>query len=841
MPTSPFSSIPELPICSILPELKTALAHGSAVLAAPPGSGKTTVVPLALASEPWLKGKRILILEPRRLATRAAAKRMAALLGEPVGQRVGYQIRFDRCSSTQTRIEVVTEGILTRRLQQNAGLDDVGLIIFDEFHERSLHADLALALCLDLCQIREDLRLLVMSATLDAEPIARLLGDVPVISGQGQMFAVEITYLERPARGRIAEVVSSGVKRILPEVGDMLVFLPGSREIRETLHLLQLDPLFADWLILPLLGELSSPEQDRAIFPDPEGRRRIILATTIAETSLTIEGIRCVVDSGWSRLPAFDPATGLNRLNTVRVSKATADQRTGRAGRLGPGHCLRLWTRDEHHNLPPFHPPEIIHADLAPLALELALWGVSDPKILSWLDPPRAGSYDQACELLRGLEAIDRQGRITPLGKKLTELPLHPRLGHMLLAARDKGLTSLGCDLAALLSERDPFRGREESCDITERLQLLATWRSQGDQAARGRGGDPTLLRRIDQAAQQWRRSTTDAGAWQTEDIGSLLIAAYPERIARKRPGQRERYQLANGRGVRLLPTDRLNGEEYLVAAQVDSGQSEGRIFLAAPVDLNTIRKQHPQLLRFEEQVRWDGENGRVVATAQTRLGALVVEEQPLTDIPRESITQALLRGIHQSGLAILPWTRQARQLQARLINLRCWQPEGDWPDLDDQALLADLSWLAPFIGGMNRLEQMQGLDLYSILLTPLDWPKRKVLEDLAPETITVPSGSKIRIEYRPGEPPLLAVRLQEMFGLKKTPTLCRGRVALLLHLLSPARRPIQVTTDLESFWKNGYPEVKKELKGRYPKHAWPDDPLVAKPIRGLPRKRSAS
>ncbi|MGE4559824.1 MAG: ATP-dependent helicase HrpB, partial [Desulfobulbus sp.] len=631
MPLSSSPSLPDLPIRPVLPELKAALARSSAVLAAPPGSGKTTVVPLALLAEPWLENKKILILEPRRLAARAAAMRMATILGELVGQGVGYQIRFDRCVSARTRIEVVTEGILTRRLQQDAALDDIGLIIFDEFHERSLHADLALALCLDLCQIREDLRLLVMSATLDTDPVARLLGGVPVITGQGRMFAVETTYLERSARGRIAEVVSAGITQVISgEEGDLLVFLPGAAEIRETLHLLQKDRGLADWLILPLLGELSSRDQDRAVLPDPKGRRRIILATAIAETSLTIEGIRCVVDSGWSRLPAFDPATGLSRLTTVRVSRATADQRTGRAGRLGPGRCLRLWTREEQHSLPPFHPPEIINADLAPLALELSLWGVNDPAMLQWLAPPRAGAYGQACDLLRALRAIDRLGRITSLGKQLAELPLHPRLGHMLLEARTQGLESLGCDLAALLSERDPLRGREVGADISERLRLLAAWRNQGDGAARALGGDPALLRRIDQAARQWRQEKGGIVHGEDGDIATLLVAAYPERIARKRTGRRGHYQLATGRGVTLLPADPLGADEFLVAPQVDSGHGEGRIFLAAPLDPGAMLTRHRHLLTVEEQVRWDAENGRVLATSRTRLGVIVMEEQPL-------------------------------------------------------------------------------------------------------------------------------------------------------------------------------------------------------------------
>lgn len=840
MPLVSAPYLSNLPVCAVLAELRAALAQGSAVLAAPPGSGKTTAVPLALLEEPWLREKKILILEPRRLATRAAALRMASLLGEPVGQRIGYQIRFDRCSSAATRIEVVTEGILTRRLQQDSGLEEVGLIIFDEFHERSLHADLALALCLDLCQIRDDLRLLVMSATLDAAPIARLLGEVPVITGRGQLFAVETTYLERPARGRVAEIVAGGVQRTLPEAGDILVFLPGSREIRETLALLQQDPTLEGRLILPLLGELSSTEQDRAILPDPGGRQRIILATAIAETSLTIEGVSCVVDSGWSRLPAFDPASGLSRLTTVRVSKATADQRTGRAGRLGPGRCLRLWTLEEHHSLPAFHPPEIINADLAPLALELALWGVTDPGILQWLDQPRAGGYGQACDLLRALQAIDSQGRITPAGRQIAGFPLHPRLGHMLLVARSHGLESLGCDLAALLSERDPIRGREANVDIGERLQVLAAWRNKGDKAARDLGADPFLLRRIDQAARQGRQGKSDLSPWKAEDLGHLLIAAYPERIARRRPGQNVRYQLANGRAVSLSPSDPLTASDFIVAAQVDSGRSEGRVFLAAAVELTTLLQQHPHLLTVEEQVRWDGDNARVSALARTRLGALVIEEQPLADVLPEAITQALLQGIGLSGLTCLPWTQQAQQLQARLLSLRRWQPEADWPDMHHQALLADLSWLAPFVNGMHRIEQLQRLDLAEILRAPLTWTQRQALDRLAPEAISVPSGSKIRIEYRSEEPPVLAVRLQEMFGLRTTPTVCGGQVPLLLHLLSPARRPIQVTSDLESFWKNGYPEVKKELRGRYPKHAWPDDPLIAVPLRGVPRKRQS-
>lgn len=838
--STPVLTLPDLPINEVLPSLRQALALGSAVLSAPPGSGKTTVVPLALLQEPWLAHKKILMLEPRRLATRAAARRMASLLGEPVGQQVGYQVRFERCSSAKTRIEVVTEGILTRRLQQDGALDDVGLVIFDEFHERSLHADLALALCLDLCQLREDLRLLVMSATLDTAPLAQLLGGVPVIVGEGRQFAVACSYLERPMEGRISAVTALGVRRMLQQhQGDLLVFLPGSGEIRETTHLLSEDPACTDCLILPLYGDLSPREQDRAILPDSRGQRRIILATAIAETSLTIEGVTCVVDSGFSRLPSFDAASGLSRLQTVRVSKATAEQRAGRAGRLGPGHCLRLWTASQHHSLPPFHPPEIVNADLAPLALELALWGVADAKALQWLDPPREGLFRQAVQLLQSLHAIDDRGRITAEGKKLAQLPLHPRLGQMLLRGQAQGLAGLACNVAALLAERDLLSQRERGAELGERLRVLQQWRREGDQSLRQRGLDAQLCRRIDQASRQWQQmlGCRDNQAGNPNDIGSLLIHAYPERIARRRPGQRERYQMAGGQGLRLLPIDPLAAYEYLVVAQADSGRGEGRIYLAEPIDLAEIVDKHAHLLSNEDEVAWDAATARVRAVRCTRLGAIVVEERPLEKVAEQPLLRAMLEGITQLGLDCLPWSREARQFQARIHTLRSWQPEAGWPDLHDEALLADLAWLEPFLAGINRAEQLARLNMQDILQAPLLWEQRQAVDRLAPPAITVPSGSHIRIDYRLDGPPILAVRLQEMFGLTSTPTVCSGRVPLLLHLLSPARRPIQVTSDLASFWQQGYPQVKKELKGRYPKHSWPDDPLVAPALRGVKPK----
>ena len=833
--------LPQFPIHHLLDGLKSALGKGSAVLSAPPGSGKTTIVPLALLDEPWLAGKKILILEPRRLAARAAAARMAALLGEKIGQRVGYQIRFDRQITKTTRIEVLTEGILTRRLQNDTDLTGVGLIIFDEFHERSIHADLALALCFDLCQLKEDLRLLVMSATLAASEVAELLGNVPIITGEGQSHEVHIEHLARPAGGRISATTIAGIRRVIAERhGDILVFLPGSGEIKEVHRQLMNDPACRGMLLSPLFGDLSQKEQDQAILPDPSGRRRVILATSIAETSLTIEGITCVVDSGWSRRPHFDPSNGLSRLVTVRVSKAAAQQRTGRAGRLGPGYCLRLWTKDEDYSLTAFHPPEILAVDLAGLALELALWGVGDPQELRWLNPPRFGPYQQALELLRSLGAISVAGRINETGRQLAGLPIHPRLGHMLLMAKRLGHGPLACDLAAILSERD-LVGRDASPPSAElglRLQLLEVWREKGAEAVRREGGDPKICRRIDRDSRRWQKQIDcPNGLHRAEMIGNLLVYAYPDRLARRRPGQRQRYLLAGGRGAFLPPDDALATREYLVLPQLDAGPKEGRIFLAEGVELADLQRYHPHLFSTTQEVYWDDTAAKVMAIRRSSLGKIVVDEEPLAGGDTEEIGAAMLTGIRRMGLLCLPWDRESRQLQARVQCLRSRQPETDWPDLGDDQLLADLHWLVPYLPGITKAEQLKHLKLQEIFTTMLGWEKQQKLERDAPSSLTVASGSKIRIEYRMNEPPLLAVQLQEMFGQAATPTICGGKLPLLLHLLSPARRPIQVTADLADFWRGSYNDVKKELKGRYPKHFWPDDPLTAEATRGVKRK----
>lgn len=835
--------LPRLPIGDVLDRLGEALTLGSAVLSAPPGSGKTTLVPLALLAQPFLAGKSILILEPRRLAARMAAARMAELLGEAVGETVGYQIRHERRLSAKTRIEVLTEGILTRRLQQGGELPGVGLIIFDEFHERSIHADLALALCLDLRELRSDLRLLVMSATLDAAPIAALLGGVPVISCEGRSFPVEIDYLARSPAGNIAQTLAAGVARVVRErAGDILAFLPGAGEIGEALRLLRQDPICRDSVVLPLLGDLSRAEQDLALRPDPAGRRRIILATAIAETSLTIEGVGNVVDSGWSRRPRFQPASGLSGLATLRVSKAAATQRAGRAGRLGPGYCLRLWTREEEHRLPPFHPPEILAVDLAGLILELALWGVSDPGQLRWLDPPRVSACTQARELLARLGALDRAGRITDHGRRLAELPLHPRLGHMLVMGAGRGHGPLAADLAALLTERDPIgrQGGRGSAEIGLRLELLAGWRRGGEREVIKRGGDPAICRRIEQESRRLQGLVGCRGELGSlATAGDLLCYAYPDRIARRRPGQDQRYLLATGRGAVLPPGDPLVASEFLVAAHLDAGRSEGKIFLAEGVGKGELEASHGELFETVEEVVWDEPGARVAPLRQVLLGKVVIAEEPWPAASREKVAAAMLEGITRLGINCLPWEKESRRLQARILFCARYQPEEDWAEVGDQQLLADPSWLTPYLGNITRAEQLKQLDLTAIIAARLSWRQRRLLDELAPKEFLVPSGSRIAIDYAAEGQPVLAVRLQELFGLAETPTIAGGRVTLLLHLLSPARRPIQVTSDLPGFWRGSYQEVKKELKGRYPKHYWPDDPLAAQATRGV-KKRSA-
>lgn len=806
------------------------------MLQAPPGAGKTTLVPLALLEEPWLRDQSILILEPRRLAARAAAARMSQLRGEAVGETVGYRIRFESRVSARTRIEVLTEGILTRRLQRDPALEGVGLVIFDEFHERHLHADLALALCVDAQHVlREDLKILVMSATLDGAAVSRLLGDAPIVTSEGRSFPVDIVYQPADPQQPIPQMVASSARRALTaHEGDLLAFLPGAWEIRRTQVLLGQE-LPADVELFPLYGDLPWEAQERAIRPIP-GKRKVVLATPIAETSLTIEGVRVVVDSGFARVPQFDPNTGLTRLATQRIARANADQRAGRAGRLAPGVCYRLWGENVQRGLIVQPIAEIKGADLAPLALELALWGVIDALRLSWLDPPPSGALAQARELLQELDAIDTDGRITEIGRRMAALPVHPRLAHMMTQAAEDAQRALACDLAALLSERDILTGdAKRSCDFTDRVEALGTFRARGRAGCQTFNADANACARVDQAARQFRRllrcgePTTTVEA---EALGGLLAAAYPDRVAQQRAPGDSRYLLANGRGARLPEHEQRLRPPLLVAASLDAGVGEGRIFLAAPVNAEWLPR-FTDHVRIVDRVDWDQREQAVIARREQRFGAIVLDAKPLAQPDAEQLASAMFVGIRALGIDALPWSDEARSWQARVLSMREWFPEGNWPDVSDTALLANLeTWLAPYLDGVSRRTHLARVDLVSALRAILDWNQTKELDANAPTHLEVPSGSRLRLDYKLGEPPVLAVKLQEMFGCADTPRIAHGRVAVTLHLLSPARRPIQVTQDLRGFWDRTYPEVKKELKGRYPKHPWPDDPWRAIPTR---------
>jgi ATP-dependent helicase HrpB len=830
---------PPLPIDPILPELSRALALGHAVLSAPPGSGKTTRVPLALLDDPWLAGRRILMLEPRRAAARMAAARMAKVLGEDIGETLGYQVRFERRIGPRTRVQVLTEGILTRRLQQDPELTGVGLLIFDEFHERSLQADLGLALALDAAgALRPDLRILIMSATLDTQAVARLLGGAPIVRGEGRAYPVELIYADRAPGLDAAEAVVAGVRRALTEhPGDVLAFLPGAGEIERARA--RLAGLLGDQIeVLPLHGNLSLADQDLALGQNPSGRRRVVLATDIAETSVTIEGVGVVVDCGLARKPRFQPGSGLTRLVTEPISRASADQRAGRAGRLGPGTCYRLWTRDQEAGRPEHRPAEILQADLAPLALDLALWGLSDPGALAWLDPPPGPAWSQAVALLRDLDALDPAGAITPLGRRMAEPPLHPRLARMIAVGT---APALAADLAALLSERDPWIGTPglpRPADLTPRLQALGALRAGHTTP----GLDRRRLATVERLARQLVPNLSAAPGPDPNggtDPGSLLALAYPDRVARRRSEAEGRYLLASGPGAILPPDDALAIHPYLVIAELDPRAGDGRIQLALPLtetDLRTVLAEH---LITQGRLAWDPERDAVVAREETRLGAIVLTSRvvPVTD--QDQALALLLEQIARRFDQALPWTPAARQIQARVALLRRLDPEAGWPDLSGANLAATLpAWLGPWLAGKQRLAEVQRLDLAQVLLGTLDWEYQRRLEEQAPAALTTPAGSRRPLDYGAGEEPVLAVPLQEMFGTGATPTVAGGRVPVLLHLLSPARRPVQVTRDLAGFWARGYAEVRKELRGRYPKHHWPEDPAAAVPVPGGVKRR---
>ena len=823
-----------LPIYQALPELKLKLEQNPVVLLeAPPGAGKSTVLPLELLNENWLAGQKIIVLQPRRVAARAVSSRMAEALGEAVGQTVGYRVRFDSSVTAKTRIEVVTEGILTRQIQRDPALEGIGLIILDEFHERSLNADLAYALCREVQgALRDNLKLLVMSATLEPELLETI--KAPLVRSLGRPYPVEVRYAnaDMPEKS-MPETLARAVEVALENhTGDVLAFLPGVGEISRAQRWLEARELKIK--ILPLYGDLPLERQREALKPDPTGLRRVVLSTSIAETSVTLEGVRIVIDCGFSRVSQFDPSVGLSRLTTTRVTQDSATQRAGRAGREAPGVCYRLWSERTHGLLAQRRLPEILEADLAPLCLELAGWGVK-PDALEWVDSPPARAVATAQDLLEKLAALEN-GKITPRGRKMLELPTHPRISHLLLEGVSAGLGALACDVAALLEERDPLE-RGSGADLTARVDALRNYRL---------GRTKTNLERIERLSKQWRKTLRvelENSLLESESVGRLVALAYPERVAQRRGNDLYRYKLASGKGVKLQGDDSLAGNEFLAVAHLDYGADEGRIFLAAPLEKFVLEKSALEA-QWVEVLRWDKATGTLNAREDLKYLELVLESRPLRSTSPESRARVLLDAVCQEGLGLFNWTDSAQELRARVGSLHLWRPEDGFPDWSDSGLLTTLEeWLGPALEGVRKREDFAKLDLFALLKNRLPWNITSKLEDLAPTHLLVPSGHKVRLEYSTdGGAPVLAVKLQEMFGQAETPTVNGGRTKVVLHLLSPARRPVQVTQDLGSFWNSGYLQIRKELRGDYPRHPWPEDPWNAPPTRATTRgmKRSS-
>jgi ATP-dependent helicase HrpB len=830
--------LPELPIHGSLSELRKALSRGHAVLSAEPGSGKTTLVPLLLQDESWLDGRKILMLEPRRPAARMAARRMATLLGEAVGETVGYQVRFERKVSARTRIEVLTEGLLLRRLQADPELKGVGLLIFDEFHERNLQGDLSLALSLDVASaLRDDLRLLVMSASLDAQPLVAMMS-ATAIDAPGRVHPVEISHADGDAdlRNPVPGCMRALVSALSQTAGDVLVFLPGRREIERMCA-----EVAATWRdevdALTLYGEMPAADQD-AVLRGGGPRRRVIMTTDIAETSLTIEGVEAVVDSGLARKPAFEPNTGLTRLETRRISKASALQRAGRAGRLGPGHCYRSWTLARQARMEDWTVPELMEADLAPLVLELANWGVVDAAELRWLDPPPEAHWQQAVELLRQLGAVDEPRRITSAGRRMARFPAHPRLAHVLVAASNRAEQLLAADVAALLSERDPLRrgeGRMRTADLGLRLDALAAMRQKGSVPA---GFDRASLRQVDKVAQQFLRlcdEPTDRGG-HPMGPGQCLALAYPDRVAMRTSTDGRRYLMRNGRAALLDESDPLRASPFLAIAGVDAGRREGIIWLAATMLKEEFEELFAEQIREQREVRWDPGKRDVVARFVRRLDAILLSDEAVALRADDPVPQLLLEQIRQQGLAA--FFDDPLDLRARVQLMRSVDDTQDWPDFSEQGLLDSLDeWLLPWLRNGEGARQLRGIRLQEVLAGSLGWERVQLLDQRLPAHFETPAGTRRRIQYGLDGSPVLAVPLQEMLGLREGPVLADGRVPLVLHLLSPAGRPLQLTTDLAAFWAGAYVEVKKEMRGRYPKHYWPDDPAASQATRFSKRR----
>lgn len=825
MAFNPFDT--DLPICEVIGDVRHHLAsENTLIVNAPPGAGKSTLLPLALLEEPWLSGK-ILMLEPRRLAARSIATRMASLLNEDIAESIGYRIRFENRIGKNTKVEVLTEGILTRMLHTDNSLEGVGMVIFDEFHERSIHADVALALCREAQQVlRPDLRIVIMSATLDMPQLTELL-KCPAVVSKGRQYPVDINYGNGIDMFLLPELMARTIVKASKEKqGDILAFFPGEGEIKKCEELLKKE--LKTFSIHPLYGQLPFHKQQAAITPNKSGRRKVVLSTSIAETSLTIEGINIVVDCGYGRTSRFDPNSALSRLETVMISKDAADQRAGRAGRLGPGTCYRLWTKATHAQLASHRIPEILEADLASLVLDMAQWGIIDIQQLTWLTSPPKGAVAQASELLHELSALEN-GRITEHGKKIHALPCHPRIAHMLVLAHETETLELATDVAAILEERDPLP-RESGIDINLRIEALRRHRKENNANKK--------FSRIEKIAESYRKlfdATPHNNTFDPFETGVLLAHAYPERIACARPGNNAQFQLANGKLAMAGHRDDLAHEPWLSIAHIDARDGMGKIFMAAPLN----PKDLAPLVKEKEVIMWDTRKGGLIATKDIRIGSIVLQSKPLPSPDPKHLIKAISDAIKQEGERLLSFDEPTVQWQNRVLSLRKWNPEQQWPDVSTHTLLTtNEEWISPYLNTIKKPEDLKKLDLASILNNSLEWEKQKTLEQLAPSFITVPSGSNIKINYvSPGEPPVLAVRLQEVFGLADTPKVNNGKNNVVLHLLSPGYKPVQITSDLKSFWNDTYFEVRKDLKRRYPKHSWPDDPWTAEAVRGVKKK----
>ena len=818
----------DLPVAEIISEVNKHLSESnSLIIQAPPGAGKSTLLPLALLNEPWLQGKKILMLEPRRLATKSIATRMADMSNTKVGDLVGYRIRFESVVSKNTQLEVITEGILTRMLHSDNALENVGLVIFDEFHERNLHSEVALALCREVQEVlRPDLRILLMSATIDTPTLSELLG-AKVIQSMGRQYPVEVFHLNEVDEYAIGEDTARQIITLSKKhEGDFLVFLPGQGDIKKAEAVLR--KALPNDLVLPLYGQLPPGAQNRAIMPDPSGKRKIVLSTDIAETSLTIEGIKVVVDSGFAKSSKFDPRTGLSRLVLHRISKDSADQRSGRAGRLTAGHSYRLWTKSVENQLAEFRTPELLEADLTPMVLDMKAWGQEDIREMTWLTPPPAGTLHLAEKTLEAIDALE-EGEMTSHGREIHAVPTHPRIAHLLLYAKKHGELGLGTDIAAILDERDAL-GPDAGVDLNLRIEALRRYRDRGVTIPR--------IKKIEKLAASYRSmfkipaENKPVDPWRT---GLLLAYAYPERIAAARPGNNAQFQLANGKIAQIGHRDDLAHESWLAVAHVDAREGMGKIWLAAPLN----PKDLAPMLKTKEVLEWDRKKGGLIAHTEVRIGAIILGKRPLAKFDSSLAKQAILEAVKEEGELLLDWNEEVIQLMNRVQSLQKWNTEQNWPTWT-MANLCDTSeeWLEPYVSNIKQNEDFKKLNLKEILISSLDYEMQKELDRLAPKTLSVPSGSKISIEYQEnGDTPRLSVRLQELFGLLETPKVNNGKIPVLIEMLSPGFKPVQLTQDLKSFWTNGYFEVKKELKRRYPKHEWPDDPVSAEAVRGVKRR----